>query len=260
MIAVQVALLSEPGGRKVNEDACGYWSSDRLFCAVLADGAGGHGGGDVASRLAVQTLLASFSDSPSASGPDLARLVRQTNQAILDGRHKSKALEQMHTTIVCLAIDLIDGSTHWAHSGDSRLYWFRGGRLVERTRDHSFVQSLVSAGMLQEANTRSHPKRSVLHSALGREDAELELTSTGSSPRMLGGDRFLLCSDGVWEHLTDEVLESLLQTADTPKAWVDGIAQAIFSATRSLTSHDNFTALGVWLEEPDDDVTITRAT
>src|SRR6266702_1436089 len=120
MISLRIALLSEPGGRKVNEDACGYWSSERVFCAVLADGAGGHGGGDVASRLAVQTLLSGVS-ATTESGSDLARLVRQTNQAILDGRIKNTAMEQMHTTIVCLVIDLSDGRAHWVHSGDSRL-------------------------------------------------------------------------------------------------------------------------------------------
>ncbi|ROZ78306.1 PP2C family serine/threonine-protein phosphatase [Ramlibacter sp. WS9] len=249
MISLRIALLSEPGGRKVNEDACGYWSSERLFCAVLADGAGGHGGGDVASRLAVQSLLSSFALTPSESGPDLASLVRQTNQAVLSGQTENTIQAQMHTTIVCLVIDLVDGRTHWAHSGDSRLYWFRDKQLVERTRDHSLVQSLVSAGLLEESKTRGHPKRSVLHSALGRQDAELELASSLFTPMMLGTDAFLLCSDGVWEHVPDDVLESLLTQADTPQSWLAGIGDAIKEATRSAATHDNYTALAVWLDE-----------
>jgi PPM family protein phosphatase len=249
MISLRIALLSEPGGRKVNEDACGYWSSESLFCAVLADGAGGHGGGDVASRLAVQSLLSSFALTPSESGTDLASLVRQTNQAVLSGQAENKIQSQMHTTIVCLVIDLVEGRTHWAHSGDSRLYWFRDKRLVERTRDHSLVQSLVSAGLLEESKTRSHPKRSVLHSALGRQDADLELASSPFTPKMLGNDVFLLCSDGVWEHVPDDVLESLLDEADTPQSWLSGIGDAIKEATRAAATHDNYTALAVWLDE-----------
>ena len=180
MLSLEVAILSEPGGRKHNEDACGYWSSERQFCCVLADGAGGHGGGDVASRLAVESLLARFSETPSASGPELSQLVRQTNQAVLDGRTSGTILEQMHSTIVCLVIDFVDGRTDWVHSGDSRLYWFRDRRLVERTRDHSFVESLVDAGLIRPDETRGHPKRSVLRSALGNDDEELELGGSSS--------------------------------------------------------------------------------
>ena len=83
----------------------------------------------------------------------------------------------MHTTIVSLVIDLVDGRAHWAHAGDSRLYWFRGRRMIERTRDHSLVESLVDAGVIRDDQTRDHPERSVLLSALGNDDEELELAS-----------------------------------------------------------------------------------
>lgn len=247
MLSLKVAILSEPGGRKYNEDACGYWSSDRQFCCVLADGAGGHGGGDVASRLAVESLLARFSRTPSTSGPELSQLVRQTNQAVLDGRTSGTILEQMHSTIVCLVIDFVDGRTDWVHSGDSRLYWFRDGHLLERTRDHSFVESLVDAGLIRPEETRGHPKRSVLRSALGNEDEELELGGSTSSRITAGGDVFLLCSDGVWEYLPDETLESLLRLARTPEEWLAAIEDGICDATKELKSHDNYTALTIWL-------------
>ncbi len=247
MLSLNIAILSQPGGRTRNEDACGYWSSERQVCCVLADGAGGHGGGDVASRLAVQTLLAGFARSPSASGAELALLLRQTNQAVLDGRIAGTAQQDMHTTAVCLVIDFVDGRADWAHSGDSRLYWFRGGRLVERTRDHSFVESLVHAGVLREEQTRGHPERSVLLSALGKEDDELMLSASPSSRVVAAGDVFLLCSDGVWDYLQDDVLEQLLAAATTPQQWLDAIEAAIRAATIKLATHDNYTALTVWL-------------
>ncbi len=252
MLALEVAIMSEPGGRKYNEDACGYWSSERQFCCILADGAGGHGGGDIASRLAVQSLLSGFAQSPSASGPELTRLMRQTNQAVLDGRVAGTAQEDMHTTVVCLVIDFFDGRADWVHSGDSRLYWFRGARVMERTRDHSFVETLVDAGVIREDEIRTHPKRSVLLSALGKEDDELELSASTSSRVVNGGDVFLLCSDGVWEYLGDDLLEQLLTQAGSAEEWLAAIESAIRSATASLATHDNYTALTVWLTgEPD---------
>lgn len=247
MLALEIAIMSEPGGRKYNEDACGYWSSERQFCCILADGAGGHGGGDIASRLAVQSLLSGFAESPSASGSELTRLMRQTNQAVLDGRIVGTVQEDMHTTVVCLVLDFLDGRADWVHSGDSRLYWFRGTRLLERTRDHSFVETLVDAGMIREDETRTHPKRSVLLSALGKEDDELELSASLSSRVVGSGDVFLLCSDGVWEYLTDAALEQLLAQAGTAREWLGAIEQTIRIATATLASHDNYTALAVWL-------------
>ena len=247
MLSLEIAILSEPGGRKYNEDACGYWSSERQFCCILADGAGGHGGGDIASRLAVQSLLTGFAESPSASGPELSRLMRRTNRAVLDGRIAGTAQEDMHTTAVCLVIDFLDGRADWVHSGDSRMYWFRGARLLERTRDHSFVESLVDAGMIREDEIRTHPKRSVLLSALGKEDDELELSASLSSRVVSGGDAFLLCSDGVWEYVADEVLEQLLAQAKSAQEWLSAIEETIHVATARLASHDNYTALAVWL-------------
>ena len=252
MLSLEVSILSEPGGRKRNEDACGYWSSDRQVCCVLADGAGGHGGGDVASRLAVESLLGQFAAAPVASGAALAMLLRQTNQDVLNGRVAGTDRADMHTTAVCLVIDFLDGRADWVHSGDSRLYWFRGGRLMERTRDHSLVESLLGAGMIREEETRAHPERSVLLTALGREDDEFDLSASASSRIVAGGDAFLLCSDGVWEYLADAELEALLRQAATPQAWLDLIDAAIRAATARLSTHDNFTALAVWLSGKSD--------
>lgn len=247
MFSFQVAILSDSGGRKYNEDACGHWSSDTHLCCVLADGAGGHGGGDIASRLAVTSLLTGFSQSPAVNGAELLALVQEVNQAVLDARVPNTEQQDMHTTVVCVVIDVIHGHADWAHSGDSRLYWFRDDRLVERTRDHSFVQSLVDAGLIGEDETRSHPKRNVLSSALGRQADELDASASTTSRHVASGDVFLLCSDGVWEYLTDDALEQSLKQATTPEEWLAAIERLIHEATNGLPSFDNFTALTVWL-------------
>ena len=164
---LEIAILSKQGGRNYNEDACGHWNSDRHLCCVMADGAGGHGGGDIASKLAVQSLLNGFAAQP-ADTPEAARaLVLQANHAILEHRQDGAAQQHMHTTAVLLAIDFVDHTALWAHAGDSRLYWFRDGAIVTRTRDHSLVQALADGGLIRPEEMRTHPKRSELRSALG---------------------------------------------------------------------------------------------
>jgi PPM family protein phosphatase len=246
MLALEIALLSEAGGRRYNEDACGHWHSERDLVAVLCDGAGGHGGGDLAAKLAVSHLVHAFADAPTADGAALNALLRDTNRAVIEAREPGTQSAHMHATCVCLVLDFTHHSAHWAHTGDSRLYWFRGGRLLERTRDHSMVQSLVEAGMLAEAELRHHPKRSELRSALGTEERLLQVDDSGAAREVQPGDVFLLCTDGVWEHIDEPRFAELLVQSATPHAWLSAIEDEVNHATAELKSHDNFTALAVW--------------
>ena len=250
MLGMEVAILSDPGGRSHNEDACGHWHSDRHLCCVLADGAGGHGGGDVASRLAVQTLLEAFADQPTGGGPALSELVWSTNDRLLGQRGADKRLRDMHTTVVALVIDFVDRTAHWSHAGDSRLYWFRDGRLRQRTLDHSLVQSLISAGVLTPDQARGHPRRSELQSALGTKPEDLQISTSDELVAVAPGDAFLLCSDGLWEFVGDEAMEHALGSATTPSAWLESLERLVREAVRGRSSHDNFSAVAVWLVEP----------
>ena len=246
MLALEVALLSDRGGRNYNEDACGHWHSDRQLCCVLADGAGGHGGGDIASKIAVQEMIGSFSREPTGDGQALAALVRRTNQALIGQRVPGTPRQDMHSTAVCVVIDFVDHRVHWAHAGDSRMYWLRDGRVHARTRDHSLVQALVDAGVLTEAQMQGHPKRSELRSALGIASDLLEVSAGDSAEAVQPGDVFLLCTDGLWEYLADSVLESTLASASTPGAWINTLAAEVHRAANGKTSHDNFSAVTVW--------------
>jgi len=246
MLSVEVALLSDRGGRMYNEDACGHWHSEDKLCCVLADGAGGHGGGDIASRLVVQELIGRFSQRPSASGADLGAMLRATNQALIDQRVPGTARQDMHSTAVCMVLDFTQHRVHWAHAGDSRLYWFRSGRVMSRTSDHSLVQSLVDAGLLSIEQMRYHPKRSELRSALGIAGDVLEVSSGDGDEAVCAGDVFMLCTDGLWEYLDDDVLERSLAAAATPRAWLDQLDVEVKAAASHKTSHDNFTVLVAW--------------
>jgi serine/threonine protein phosphatase PrpC len=249
MLTLDIALLSDAGGRRYNEDACGHWASERQLCCVLADGAGGHGGGDVAARLAVQELIGRFSQAPSHNASGLGDLLRATNEALIGQRVPGTAREDMHSTVVCLVVDFVDQHAHWAHAGDSRLYWFRAGQLLDRTRDHSHVQALVDAGVIAEHDVRRHPKRSELRSALGIAGDVLEVSSADGRQPVLAGDAFLLCTDGLWEYVDDVTIAQALLAADSPRAWLDALAAAVLEAAAHKTSHDNYTALAVWAHD-----------
>jgi serine/threonine protein phosphatase PrpC len=246
MLALEVALLSDRGGRKYNEDACGHWHSRRHLCCVLADGAGGHGGGDIASKLAVQELIARFSQQPSEHAAELDRMLRVTNDVLIGQRVPGTAKQDMHSTVVCLVIDFMQHRAHWAHSGDSRMYWFRQGRVLDRTRDHSLVQGLVDAGVLTPEQIRVHPKRSELRSALGIAPDVLEVSAGEGQDEVQPGDVFLLCTDGLWEYLDDAVLERTLAAAPNPGGWIGELSTEVKRAASQKTSHDNFSALTIW--------------
>jgi serine/threonine protein phosphatase PrpC len=247
-VQIELALMSDPGGREVNEDACGHWHSDRYLCCVLADGAGGHGGGDVASKLAVSHVLQRYAAQPAHHPQALQALLQDTNRELLAEREAHPQLRHMHSTIVVLSIDLQERQALWAHCGDSRLYAFRDGRVAARTSDHSLVQSLIDAGLLDEAGARQHPKRSELYSALGTTGSDLQL-SVRPAPWPLGGqEALLLCTDGLWEWLTDAEITAALALAPGPQAWLNDLGERVRLAAVDKPGHDNFTALALWLQ------------
>lgn len=246
MLALEVAQVSDRGGRKYNEDACGHWHSGRHLVCVLADGAGGHGGGDIASRLAVQELIGRFSQQPSEGAEELDHLLRVTNEVLISQRVPGTPRQDMHSTVVCLVIDFVGHRVHWAHAGDSRMYWFREGRVLNRTRDHSLVQGLVDSGVLSAEDIHKHPKRSELRSALGIAPELLEVSAGDGGQEVLPGDAFMLCTDGLWEYLPDAVLEHTLSEAPNPSAWIGQLGAEVRRAAGHKASHDNFSALTVW--------------
>jgi serine/threonine protein phosphatase PrpC len=246
---VEIATLAQQGGRRYNEDVHGQWQDERYLACLIADGAGGHGGGDVAAAVARTSVLDGFSAAPALDAGGLRGLLDAANRAVVARQAEGGPLAAMRSTVVLAAIDLQALRTAWAHTGDSRAYLFRNGDLVTRTVDHSLVQQLVDVGMIDPAAARHHPQRNMLLSALGSLDEPP--TITVSAPMALQPDDvLLLCSDGVWEPLGDAVLLALLQGSRSASHWLEQIDQRI-RATAS-PGHDNYTAIALWLRKESD--------
>ncbi len=241
---IEIVTLSRRGGRSCNEDVHGQWHDDRYAACLVADGAGGHGGGDVAAATARRSVLASFGAAPGLGAALLRHLLEQANRDVVAGQAGGGALSAMRSTVVLAAIDLHDNQLAWAHSGDSRAYLFRAGALVTRTVDHSLVQRLVDGGLLDAEGARRHPHRNLLLSALGSVDELPEIAVSAPMP-LAAGDVLLLCSDGVWESLGDACLIDTLRASRDPGQWVERLDQQI--KARAKPGQDNYTAVVVWV-------------
>jgi serine/threonine protein phosphatase PrpC len=249
---IELAILSRRGGRNYNEDACGHWHSQSHLCCVVADGAGGHGGGDIAARLAVRHIIEQFAAAPLAAAEEVHELLLDTNVSVIHHRGDGEAQRNMHTTVVSLFIDLDKAQALWGHAGDSRLYVFREGQMLSHTRDHSLVQSLVEAGMLTTEQMRTHPRRSELHSALGTAPADLRVSVAARPWALRSGDVFLLCTDGLWEYVDEAEMSASLTRAHDPSEWLDSLEQLVLrnALAAHKTAHDNFSGLAVWIGRP----------
>lgn len=204
------AALSHTGKVRSNNQDSGYAGSN-LF--VVADGMGGHAGGDVASSVAIARL--EDLDRVYASTAEAERALRtgigDTAVALIEAVRTRPELAGLGTTVSALV--MVDDYAVIAHIGDSRIYLFRDDALTQITTDHTFVQRLVDSGRITPEEARYHPRRSVLMRVLGDMDAEPEL-DTFIMPTQ-PGDRWLLCSDG---------LSGVVDDAHTAKALALGLA------------------------------------
>jgi protein phosphatase len=223
--------------RQVNEDS--YLAVPPLF--VVADGMGGHGSGDLASRIAIEDMSACVKLRPLFAEAVLTAL-EHANRHIIERDEANR----MGTTATGLAALETAGGDHLMvfNVGDSRVYRLSGGRLEQLTVDHSEVQELVLAGVITKEQARTHPRRNVVTRALGS-DAGL-LPDHWLLPAV-GGDRYLVCSDGLFSELPDEVILPLLAVGTSQQA-----ADALVSAANDAGGHDNVTVVVVDIESDDD--------
>ncbi|WP_018607290.1 PP2C family protein-serine/threonine phosphatase [Uliginosibacterium gangwonense] len=241
-LELQTEYLSCIGGRSRNEDACAFWYSEQAGCWVLSDGAGGHGSGDVASRLVVEAVIDSFRKNPVADEEQAAKLLQAAQDAVVGAKQANLNGDDMHATCVILLIDRLSDQAVWGHVGDSRLYLFRAGRLSYQTRDHSLVQNMIDAGYGAPEMIRSHPNRNLLTSAIGN-IGDLEATVSGAPLTLMPGDTFLMCTDGWWEYVVEDRMAELLQKGAPLQSWLHDMAGLVSKDGES--GLDNYTAIAV---------------
>jgi protein phosphatase len=213
---IEVSSQSDIGClRQSNEDCFGYWEPEddgQFLCkgrlAVVADGMGGYEGGQEASRLAVETLVAVYRDF---GGDDpqqaLVEALQAAHEQIRQYSFAHPELWGMGTT--CTAAAIVHDALYYAHVGDTRLYLIRGGQITRITRDHSYVGRLVEAGMISPEEAETHPQRNILTAALGT-NADFIMDSRGQPEPLRPEDVLLICSDGLWGQVRDaEILEAV---------------------------------------------------
>lgn len=244
---IEAAAATGQGARDYNEDRYGHWSAGRYALWIVADGAGGHGGGDVAAQIVCDTVVSAFSHGPSIEAQALRAMVLDANDRILARHAEGGRLAHMRSTVVMAAFDLAARRMVWVHSGDSRAYLFRRQTIAARTSDHSLVQQMVASGMVDEETARAHPQRSVLLSALGAPAEQIEIT-VSDPMRVQPGDDVLLCSDGIWEVLGDARLTDSLEGCGSSRQWAQQVQAAVLQAEKP--AQDNFT--GLFLRVQDD--------
>lgn len=235
---ISISYYTARGKRQNNEDAVSLLEGSNSLLAVVADGLGGHEAGEVASNHAVATLNRLL-QAQTPEEDDLIDAIRQANQEIYEMQN---AQSHMRTTVAALWLG--DYRTIAANVGDSRIYQFRNGRIVYQSTDHSVAQMAVLVGEVEKSELRRSKDRNKLIRVVGEANPPkvdcVELT-------VQAGDRFLLCSDGFWEPVTEERMLETMASSATAQQWLRLMRQEVERANNP--TQDNHTAIALVIDQ-----------
>jgi PPM family protein phosphatase len=240
---LRAIVLSDVGCvRTNNEDSALFIRPSNLrvrankgFLSIVADGMGGHAAGEIASRMAIDTVSKTYFDRDESSEESLFFALTKANRNIWQSAAKNVQQKGMGTT--CTAIAIVDTRLYLAHVGDSRAYLLKKGQLFQLSKDHTYVQTLVDQGVITPTEAEKHPERNVLTRAMGTH-SKVEIDVAALPHAFEDDDRLFLCSDGLYDYLSnDEIAQLLLQPSLSESA-----AQLI-SLAKQRGGHDNITVL-----------------
>ncbi len=233
---------SRKGARSLNQDRIAYTYSRDTLLLVVADGMGGHAGGEIAAQIAVRLFIERFQQeaTPILKNPltFLHETMVKAHAALGSYSAQFSMLETPRTT--CVACVVQGGHAYWVHVGDSRLNLYRGGAVLTQTRDHSKVQYLVDQGLIRAGDVPAHPDRNKVYSCLGGMiDPVIDLSNR---TLLRDGDVLVLCTDGLWGSISSEEIATWLASAPILKAAPEMMREA---ERRGGLDGDNLSAIVV---------------
>jgi len=239
---VQVSLNSDVGCVRRNNEDCGAcitpgdarWLAQKGVLALVADGMGGHSAGEVASKLAVNIIGRCYYESPESANEALRNALREANRQIYVAAQSDPNLQGMGTT--CTALALHDGQAICAHVGDSRLYLARDEAIYLLSEDHSAVMEMVRRGVLTHQAAQKHPDKNVLLRSLGT-SPEVDVSGWDQPLPLRLGDQFILCSDGLYEVVTEAEMRQTLRIHHD----VHAACEQLISLAKERGGPDNIT-------------------
>jgi serine/threonine protein phosphatase PrpC len=219
-LTIDASYLSDRGRvRPLNEDSAGLVIPTDLdvldrkgVLMIVADGMGGHEGGEVASRMTVDCVCRAYYDADADPQTALTEALNEANREVLHFARANPHLTGMGTT--CTAMAVVNGGAWLAHVGDTRLYLVRDGVTYRMTQDHSVTMDLVKKGLLTLAEADHHEERNVILRAVGTRE-HVEATTWEKPFSVQSGDRLLICSDGFYECVPDDEIGRICSTSNT---------------------------------------------
>ncbi len=236
MVSLAIGSRTDTGKlRSNNQDFCSTFNTPLGMLFVVCDGMGGHKGGEIASKMAVEeigSIMRSAKSSVQASVV-LKKAIEKANESVYCNNLSYDALRGMGTTGVLLLLDDVNHSYHLAHVGDSRIYRISGGKIQQMTKDHSYVQMLVDSGHISPEEAKKHPNKNQITHYIG-EGPNMECVVRGPL-RLQGNEIFILCTDGLSDLVDAD--EFLGLTGGHPQA----SCEAMVDLALQRGGHDNVT-------------------
>ncbi len=235
----EAALYSHVGmKRKQNQDSAGI--NEELGLFILADGMGGHQGGEIASQLCVEKVTEYFEKNPKNDSTQfLSQALLMANQSIFERSHQDSQLEGMGTTSTILKLSE-NGMAHIAQVGDSRAYYWNSKGIWQLTQDHSLVQEKLRAGLINHDQMKTDDMKNVITRSVGYElNLKVDVYSFQSEP----GDGFLLCSDGLSNPVSDALMFDILDESLKSGLHLEDITKRLVEAANQRGGDDNVTVV-----------------